>query len=411
MARPKVAIVHPRLGFSGSETRVLWTAEALKGWCDVTLITGGPVDLRRMNAFYGTGIQEGEISILRTPMPPGLKDSPRFTGLRWAFTLRFCRKLAPGFDLMVNGYGTADFGRRGFQYIADFGFDQEVNRRLNPLHYSQRSWWYGRSPLRKAYKYICEAVSSTAGDKWKRNVTLANSHWTADLMRMRYGVEPDVLYAPVPADYPDVGPEDREPGFVCLSRISPEKRIHKIIEILDRVRQRGHDIHLHVAGGLNSSEYSKSLKDLAARHHEWVFLEGRVFQRAKVDLISRHRFAIHACRNEAFGIAVAEMVKGGCLTFVSNKAGPAEIVNHPALMFESEDDAVQKIDSVLSNKVGEEALRSHLRQRAKAFSREAFRKRVRALVGGFLQEEDPDRRRRCNFGSVLSELGEGVATR
>jgi hypothetical protein len=37
--------MHPRLRFGGSETGPLWTIEALKRDHDVTLITGGRVDL------------------------------------------------------------------------------------------------------------------------------------------------------------------------------------------------------------------------------------------------------------------------------------------------------------------------------------------------------------------------------
>jgi len=384
--RVKVAIVHPRLGWGGSEATVLWTVEALKDRYDVTLISGGPTDLCRLNAYYGTNIKEGEVSILRAPMPPGLRNSTRFVGLRWRFTLRFCRQVAPSFDLMINGYGPADFGTRGIQFIADFAFDAELRRTFHPLAGGGRDWWYGPSLWRAAYTRICEAVSSTAGRGRERNLTLANSNWGADLMRQRYGVESAVLYPPVAGRFPDVPFENREAGFVCLGRITPEKRVHTIIEILDRVRRKGHDIHLHIVGGLDRSEYCRSLQALSVRHRDWVFLEGSLFQTAKSDLVSRHRFGIHGCEIEAFGIAVAEMVKGGCIVFVPNGGGQVEIVNHPALIFENEAEAVEKIDAVLTHEAEQETLRAHLRQGSKAFSVNSFTESIRRIVAEFLEQ-------------------------
>jgi glycosyltransferase involved in cell wall biosynthesis len=386
MAQPKVAIVYPMQGFTGSVATVLWTAEALKDRYDVTLISGGATDLGRLNAFYGTHLKEGEVSILRAPMPPGLKNSARFVGLRWAFIDRFCRRVGPSFDLMINGYGPADFGPRGFHYIADFGFDGELSRTHNPLASGGRDWWYGPSPWRAAYRRLCETVSPTAGRQWEHNLTVANSNWTADLMRQRYGVDPVVIYPPVVGQFPDVPFENRQAGFVCLGQITPAKRALTIIEILDGVRRKGHDIHLHIAGELESNEYCRSLQALALRHRDWVFLEGNLFQTAKVDLISRHRFGIHACLMEAFGIAVAEMVKGGCIVFVPNGGGQVEIVNHPALIYENEADAVEKIDAVLTCEAEQETLRAHLRQGSRRFSQEVFQAQVRQLVEGLLKE-------------------------
>jgi len=43
--RAHVAVMHPQLGHGGSETGPLWSIEALKRDYDVTLVTGGKVDL------------------------------------------------------------------------------------------------------------------------------------------------------------------------------------------------------------------------------------------------------------------------------------------------------------------------------------------------------------------------------
>ena len=61
-----------------------------------------------------------------------------------------------------------------------------------------------------------------------------------------------------------------------------------------------------------------------------------------------HGDGIHARPGEAFGIAIAEMIVAGCLPFVPAEGGPSEIVDHnPALVYDTVDEAVEKIDSML----------------------------------------------------------------
>jgi len=40
------------------------------------------------------------------------------------------------------------------------------------------------------------------------------------------------------------------------------------------------------------------------------------------------RYGIHGAEGEGFGIAIAEMVKAGCVTFAPAVGGPAEILDH-----------------------------------------------------------------------------------
>jgi hypothetical protein len=49
MSASEVGIVHPRLGFGGSEAPALWTIEALKRDFDVALVTGGPIGIDQLN--------------------------------------------------------------------------------------------------------------------------------------------------------------------------------------------------------------------------------------------------------------------------------------------------------------------------------------------------------------------------
>jgi glycosyltransferase involved in cell wall biosynthesis len=128
------------------------------------------------------------------------------------------------------------------------------------------------------------------------------------------------------------------------------------------------------------------VKKLAHRNKDWVILEGWAVGQRKKELLAGHRYGIHGRENEPFGIAVGEMVNAGCIVFVPNGGGQVEIVDHPALVFKDEADAVEKIAAVLTSNAEQETLRNHLRQSANRFSTESFQAQMRQVVEDFLKE-------------------------
>lgn len=390
MSKARIAVVHPGMGLGGSESPVLWTLQALKDDYDVTLITTGEVDLARLNAYYGTRLAPADLAVQYAPMPIGLRSTEKLVGLKGSFFQRYVRRVAADFNVMISCYGPMDFGRRGIQMIADFAFVDELRFSLHPGVRSWKQWWYGRSPLRQLYLYICGIVNGASPGGWKRNLNLANSDWSARLLRDRFGVESQTLYPPVENDFPQIDSAKRDNGFVCLGRISAEKRVDSIIEILSRVRQRGNDIHLHVLGGVDDSPYGARVRSLAERNREWIFLEGWAIGDEKKKLLASHRYGIHGRENEPFGIAVGEMVNAGCIVFVPNGGGQVEIVDHPALVFRDDADAVDKIDAVLKSSAEQEKLSHHLRQSASRFTPGAFQAQIHQVVSEFLKEQAAD---------------------
>jgi glycosyltransferase involved in cell wall biosynthesis len=388
MARPKIAILHPRLGFGGSESVALWAIEALKDRSAVSLVTGGPVDLPRLNEFYGTSIGAGEIHIVRASLPLKLWSTEKFAGLRGAVFHRCCRRIAAQFDLVINTYGLCDFPVPSIQCVADFSFVPEWRNALHPELAGYRCWWYGDSPLRSAYLNLCDAISQTNPEASKLNLTLANSRWTAGLLEEKFGISSRVLYPPVTGDFPEIPWERRESGFLCIGRVVPEKRMDAVIEILSRVRRRGHNVHLHILGALDDSPHGRKVKLLAARNRDWVFLEGRLSGPAKMAMLAAHRFGINGCANEAFGIAPAEMIKAGCIAFVPAGGGQTEIVGHPALTFDGVEDAARKIDAVLSSDALQNNLRQYLSVQARMFSIEKFQTALVRIVRDCLREKE-----------------------
>jgi glycosyltransferase involved in cell wall biosynthesis len=382
--KPRIAIIHPQLREGGgSEARALRAAEALEGDYDVTLITMGRPDLGQLNTYYGTHLSADRIRIVSFPIPAFARS--RFAAFRSTRAARYCMENASRFDLMISTYSIMDFGVKGIQFIADFSFDDVLREKdrtdprtlVRALHRSRI--------IREPYLSLARVLSRASRDGWKRNLTIANSDWTARILQEAFGIETRRVYPPV-VDMPSGVPWDkRESGFVYLGRISPEKDIESIIGILKAVREGGSDIHLHIVGGSNDPGYINRIRALCVQNAAWVFLEGKMVGEDKAAFVGRHRFGISACWNEAFGIAVAEMVKAGCLVWVPAGGGQSEIVGRPELIYSGREDAVGKIERVLRDWNLKAALRVHLEDQKKMFSVDRFAREVRAVVSDFLK--------------------------
>jgi glycosyltransferase involved in cell wall biosynthesis len=389
LKRKRIAIAYPQFGSGGSEARALWALQALRRDYDVSLITCRLVDLSRLNEYYGTTLRRGDFSLLRVLLPPGLA-ALKLSVLQRRLFQRYCRRVAPQFDLMISAYNPFDFGTPGIQCIADFSFLPEQRFNLDPVLRDAKDWRYRDSPLWRGYLELCEFVSPSNPEGWGRGLVVANSKWSARVVREMFGIESRLLYPPVISEFPEVPFEERETGFVCLGRMAPEKRVEVAIEIINRVRCSGHpEVHLHLVGAIDDSAYGRELRRLCARYHDWIFSEGTLIGERKKRLLAGHRYGIHAREKEPFGIAVAELVKAGCIAFVPNDGGQVEIVDHAALTYSSVEEAAQKILAVLDSAELQHSLRMHLSTAGRQFSVEAFRNGLQDATVDFLRGHEP----------------------
>jgi glycosyltransferase involved in cell wall biosynthesis len=188
----------------------------------------------------------------------------------------------------------------------------------------------------------------------------------------------------VPGEFASPPWSERESGFVCVGRLSPEKRIDTIVDILRRVRAAGDEVDLHVVGVPDDRRHVRLVRRLAREHADWLRVHINLSRPKLVQLVTRQRYGIHAMLDEPFGIAVAEMVRAGNIVFVPTTGGPAEIVGErPELRWSDADDAVAKIGAVVRDASRQSALRRHLAGRAALFSAERFCTELRALVRQF----------------------------
>ena len=381
---PRVAIVHPQLiAGGGSEACAMWTLQALQDESRLTLVTMGRPDLRALNSNYGTEIDLARLETRFQPIPLGLRT--RFDALRGFRLARYCRRHASDFDVMISAHNIMDFGVPGIQVIADLSFDDGLRRELGFAGGVAESSFHRASAGRSLYIGLARALAGDRRDGWMGNRTVANSKWTASLLRDRLGLVSEVVYPPVVGDFPLVPWDEREDGFVVMGRLVPEKGIGTIVAILAEIRKE-RPIHLHIIGRRGPAATVRGIEELCRRHAEWVHLEGEMYGPEKMRFLAGHKYGISGCRSEAFGIAVAEMVKAGCLVWVPDGGGQTEILAHPELIYAGRDEAVAKIRSVLTEPEKQTRLRDHLRARAGLFSAERFVREMRVIVREFLEE-------------------------
>jgi len=377
--RPRVGIAHVRLGWGGSEKRVMWGIEALKEKYDVTLLTAGSFDLASFNRYYGTNLAASDFAVRQAPLPAFLRRRNDMAALRGAVFQRFCRRVAMEYDLVISAYGPTDFGRPGIHFIADFSWCDRIRESLHPY---PPGTIYRKGVWRAAYLGAARRIARPSGrDLFSGEDTIvAVSPWVARVMGEEFGVECRILESPVHAEVPVDSNVVKRSGFVCLGRIAPEKRIERIVEIVGLVRDLGHDVTLHIIGECEHSRYAEEIDRLCARKGDWVVREGRLAGVEKARVLAENAFGLHACEGDAFPGAVVEMMKAGCITWVHNSGGQVDIVNHSGLAYANVEEAVKKIGRVLKDQAYRAELMAHVQEEARRFSVEAFMEGFRSLV-------------------------------
>lgn len=361
----------------GGNGLAAWMVEALRRDYRLTVLTWEPVVVEAVNRYWGTSLRPGEFSNVTVSAP--LRGSvaalpvPLYL-LRISLLVRLARKMADQYDLLVSASNEADFGRPGIQYV-------HYPAHLRPRPRADIRWYHRSRPLLTGYYRMCDWLFGTTSDRVSENLTLVNSDWTGVRYRQRFGGTPRTLYPPVTGRFPDVPWEQRRNGFVCLGRITPEKALDTVIDIVGAVRQVHPDAHLHVVGSAGRARHFRHIQQRIARHRDWITLHLDVPHEEVRRIITASRYGLHAMEDEHFGMAPAEMATGGCIVWVRDSGGQVEVVGRePRLMFRSAGEAASKILRTMASPDEQLALRAALGSRARLFAVERFVQGVRAAA-------------------------------
>jgi glycosyltransferase involved in cell wall biosynthesis len=373
--RRSIAIYYPYFLGGGAEAVCLWMLQALCQDYDLTLYTLGALDWEGMNRFYGTDLGDDRLTV-KALLPHFLApwgnqwvaNFPLFR--KWVIhgVLRWFKATTQGYDLVMSGYNGADLGRRGIQYI----------------HWIK---------VLEGGKQNCNWLSQFSLANLQKNISLVNSRSVAESVRSTYGIPSQVVYPPVVIPVSQVSWAEKTDGFICSGRLVAAKSPHRVIEILQQVRQKGYPIHLHLTGGgggVYAQGYQRFLMDLIAKNKDWITLHQNLSYQAYAELLSTCRYGIHI-KQEPFGIAIAEMVKAGILPFVRSEGGQVEIVGEEAaLLFSNDGEAVEKIIQVLSRPDLQQATIDRLQQCKALFSADRFCQEIQQVVAQYFGDRPPD---------------------
>ena len=384
--RTPVYVTHQNLEeHGGGATSVTaWVLEALWRRFDVRLATPGPAaDFQRIDKLYGTCLRHAAVGTYRLHEPSWLRAFPphKLKSLRLGIALADPLLRQNGEGLVFNTANEMSFGRKSVTYVhCPIRHRRMVAEMANG----------GERQLRAANNLVFKLVSGFDQVRFLRSACVANSQWTASALYRTYGIIAPVIYPPVvlPAR-PGKPLQERSPGFVCISRICAEKRIHEAIELVDEMRSRRHEVHLHIVG-TGSGRYARHIEQQAAAR-PFVFIHYGLSRHELASLLDDHQFGLHMMRNEHFGMAVAEMAAAGMIVIAHRSAGPIEILGHDwPLLFEDARGVADICESLISDRSLQNDLHEWLRHRniREKFSPEVFTRSIQRVTEDALWQGD-----------------------
>jgi glycosyltransferase involved in cell wall biosynthesis len=377
-ARPSVLFVHTQLSpRGGAEVVAAWMLEALKGRYDVTALTWSKPDLAGLNLMCGTTLTETDIRLI-TPSRAarriaGLVPDAAGTWQKRSWLMRMAKRVVHNYDVPLACTSEFDFGRPGIQYV----------------HHPWMAPSYRRIARgsRRLVPALGRGVYRVAGFRFAsmlENLTLVNSEWTGAEYRRAYERPADTVYPPVAGSFRETPWRDRRDAFVIVARLEPDKNHLRALEVVKAVKRRHDRLELHIVGighrTVGGRQYVRRLRSRLAGEGSWVTLHEDLPRDELLHLLSQVRYGIHLREDEHFGIAAAEMARAGVIPFVHDSGGQVETVEHPALRFRSDAEAVERIDLVLCNARLREEICIRLRERSRRFSPECFREQLLARV-------------------------------
>jgi glycosyltransferase involved in cell wall biosynthesis len=379
----RVLIVNPSLQPPGGSNAVAsWMVQALAPVHRVSVLTWSSVDVAPINRFFGTSLSEGDFESIVMPrawttLPDHLPVPAHL--IKMALLMRYTRRISDRFDVLVGVFNETDFGRRGIQYV-------HYPTYLRPRPKADLRWYHPPQLGLDLYYGLADRIAGFSMDRLRTNLTLVNSDWTGRRAGASLGVSTTTVYPPVIDPAPPVPWERRQHAFLAVGRISEEKDYARVMRILARVREQVPGITLTIVGTSDrfTQRYFEELQALARSLGPWIVFRQDASRDEVRAMMATHRYGLHGMREEHFGMAPAEMARAGMIVWVPNGGGQVEVVGHePALMYETDADAVTSVCTVIGSADEQSRLREHLAHTTSRFSVDTFITRIRTIVEAF----------------------------
>ena len=385
----KVLIYHkmfPPFLAGGAFQPLMFIAELQKS-CDVTLAVNDDANLEKAAEMSGVAIDPGKLKVVKLDSGKGFAS--RHEWYAALVRTRKLKKLAKDADVCISTANVIDFGRGAHHFIyllSQFAgaafYDYLMGRGggMGPRRLFRR---FSTSIYENIVKPLfgVRSVRRIFADPKER--IYPTSKYVEKILEGYFGpFNSEVFYPPTTFEFRDAS-VPRDPLLaIYVGRIFAPKRITDIVETVEKARTlAGKDLKLHIAGQLVESPYIDNLKRLE-KERPWLKLVGPVYGRDKERFMLSATYALHAERDEAFGIAIAEYLKAGCIPLVPDAGGPREIVARKELEFRTVDQAARTLADLVLDADFRDAMRTHCAERGREFTVDAYVARERRLMSG-----------------------------
>jgi glycosyltransferase involved in cell wall biosynthesis len=210
-----------------------------------------------------------------------------------------------------------------------------------------RIWNYCYRPYQVAERALAVRAS--------RTLLLANSFFTANVIKEQIGITPLVIYPPVFLKKTVNSVRARKNIILTIARFSAEKKLEQIPLVARDV-----DAKFVILGSItDATSYSRVrrlIKDYGVEDRVTMILDAPNNFSVKMELLQKAKVYFHTMPFEPFGISIVEGMGAGCIPVVHDSGGAREFVP-PMWRYKDTEDAKQKIKEALdswSNSIAED---------------------------------------------------------
>ncbi len=173
---------------------------------------------------------------------------------------------------------------------------------------------------RKLYLRLSYSLLGALRRSPPESVITTTSLWTSWILESIYDISTIPLqpYVDIDRYYSNHTESDRSQEIVIFSRITPEKRIHEFLKVVDP------GFRIIVAGKLNRSLewYANRLRKIAKARKINLVIRPNIPQEEVPKILSSARVYVHTMKGEHFGITVVEAMASGTPVIVHRSGGP-----------------------------------------------------------------------------------------
>jgi glycosyltransferase involved in cell wall biosynthesis len=377
----------------GGERRALTTAESLvERGHDVSLATIRGVDWATVSRIFGKvpNFKERRLSPFSSLLP--------FT-YQVPLSLMEFRKISRKFDLTINTQG--DFVPAAADIVYLQGESMFTTKRRSDVYESWLRTFPGwRYALYRAYFtpyawYLDRVMFDRLRDS---SILLANSAYSAGIVRLQTGMKARVLYPPVDTiafSYPHDAPKEKL--VLSVGRFSAEKGY----EVIPRIAKLCQDYEFIIAGTVTSQAVVDKLEREALSQG---LTNVRLFLNVPVDqlksLYARAQFYLHTHLTEPFGQTVVEAMSASCIPLVPKSGGPWLDITQQGkygIGYSDEMEAAGAIRGLGEEKSKE--MRFLAKGRSAVFSETRYKKEIAGIVEGLHGRYVSGHRRRSSVNT------------